>query len=175
MRVPHSIGDIADGLCAVEAAILRTLNQMSVAKLCAIPLWRRSHIHDLAGSLLYFEEMCFRVRRESIFVAIIGKDQNNFEPLLVFLLLHNEVSNQLAESRLPGQTKELHVCFGRRDERQEPVLYPHENFSFLSRRNFLITDEAAGLLLQTLPCHNQSILSSVSFANIIPQHGRNMI
>ena len=49
------------------------LNQMPIAKLCAIPLWRRSHIHDLAGSLLYFEEMCFRVRRESIFVAIMRK------------------------------------------------------------------------------------------------------
>lgn len=175
MRVPHSIGDIADGLCAVEAAILRTLNQMSVAKLQTVLLRRRRHIHDLTGSFLDFEEMCFRVRRESVFVSIIGENQDDFEPFLMLLLSHNEVSNQLTESRLASQTKELHVCLGRRDEGQEPVLYPHENFSFLSRRNFLMTDKATGLLLQTLPCHNQSILSSVSFANIIPQHGRNMI
>ena len=148
MRISNSISNIAGGLCAVEAAILRPFNQMPIAKFKTVLLWRGCHIYDLAGSLLYFEEMCFRVRRESIFVAIIGKDQNNFEPLLVFLLLHNEVSNQLAESRLPGQTKELHVCFGRRDEGQESVLYPHENFSFLARRDFLVADETTSLASQ---------------------------
>lgn len=143
---------------------------MPIAKLCAIPLWRRSHIHDLAGSFLNFEEMRFQISRESVLIPVVWEDQDDFEPLLMFLLPHDKVSHQLTKSWFACQTKELHVCLGRRDEGKEPVLYSHENFSFLSRRNFLMTDKATGLLLQTLPCHNQSILSSVSFANIIPQH-----
>lgn len=171
IRIPYSISNVSGGLCAVKTAILWTLNQMPVAKFQTVLLWRRCHIHNLAGSLLNFKEMLFRISRESVLISVVGKYQDDFEPFLVFLQMNNVVCNHLTKSWFTSQSEKLHVCFRWWDKRQESMLYPHEDFSFFSRRDFLMTDKTTSLPLQIFLCHSESTLSSVSFANIIPQHG----